>query len=447
MNDTPVTSILFILPPHLPYEIYTRPQSNVRHVLKNDGRSYSLLISDMPLGILSLSSYVKRYARHDVSVKLLDFNIELNKLDEFNHESFASYYHEHLSREYLDFAPDIIAISSLFTPSYQNLLDIAACCRKLFSKALIVGGGGVPSIMHREIFQTSHDFDGLCYGEGERPFLALIEAQERKEYLETHPSWITSAKEAASFIPVHDFIEDLDEIPFFDYGLCDKEEYRKYPAVSAYAGVKERQANFYVMSSRGCPFKCIFCAAHMVHGRSVRYHSLARVKEDLTRLRDEFGATIIVFQDDHLMGDPRRALEIIRFVEKERIHAFFQNLAIYALSREILESLARAGTTHLNLSIESGSERVLKQVMHKPLKLSMVEQVTKNCHELGIYTAGSILIGLPGETRGRHHGSQKGPQDTGRELVCHFLRQSVDRQRDVRYLQREELSQGEVSCQ
>ncbi|MBF0445500.1 MAG: B12-binding domain-containing radical SAM protein [Magnetococcales bacterium] len=399
MAEQQTCNILFIVPPHIPYNVYSSPKNNIRHIPKKDGRMFAHLISDMPLGILSLSAYIKKYSVNHINSRLIDYNVELNELETFDYCDFNDFYIQEIKKNLNGFSPDIIGISSLFTSSYQNLLDLIAISRKLCPDALIIAGGSVPSILQKEIFDNSPGIDALCYGEGEKPLLGLVDAIDRKAFLEEHPSWITATKNQNGFSPANDFILDLDEIPFSDYDLCDSEKYAKYPAVTAYAGIKERQTNYYVMSSRGCPFKCIFCAAHKVHGRDVRFHSLQRVKEDLTRLRDKHGATIIVFQDDHIMADKKRALEIIKFVDREKINAFFQNLAVYALNREMLEALASAGTTHLNLSIESGSERVLKKIMLKPLKLSIVKQVTSDCRDLGIYTAGSILIGLPGETK------------------------------------------------
>lgn len=154
------------------------------------------------------------------------------------------------------------------------------------------------------------------------------------------------------------------------------------------------------MASRGCPFKCIFCASHRVHGRDMRYVSLDRVKDDLLCLRDQYGAKLIVFQDDHFMGDKNNAIEILKFVKGSGLKAFFPNsLAIYALDLDTLQLLKDVGMVQIQLSIESGSDRVLRKVMRKPQKLSHVKRVVDDCRKLGIYTNANILIGLPGETK------------------------------------------------
>jgi radical SAM superfamily enzyme YgiQ (UPF0313 family) len=132
----------------------------------------------------------------------------------------------------------------------------------------------------------------------------------------------------------------------------------------------------------------------------MRYQSLARIAEDFTRLRDEFGATTVVFYDDHLMSSKRRVLDILQILIDLGLKAFFpSSLALYALDREVLEKLKAVGLDTLVLSVESGSDRVLRKVMHKPLNLKIVSRVIADCLELDLATDVAVLIGLPGETK------------------------------------------------
>lgn len=390
--------VLFIVPPHLSFESFINPAYNERTIVKKSG-SYGSAITDMPLGILSMSAYVKKNA--SVETRLIDFNIILNKIESFEFNSFYELFQDYLSKqEWKDYEPTIVAISTLFTPSYYSMLDIAKACREIFPNAIINAGGGVATNMFNEIFKDHTSFDALCFGEGEKPLLGLIKADDKFKYLESNPSWITREKVEKGESFQYDFIENLDEIPFFDYDIINTDDYGLNPAITAYAPIDNKNQNFYVMTSRGCPHHCCFCSSHTIHGRKMRYHSLTRVKVDLTRLRDEYGAKIIVFQDDHLMGDKKRTFEIINIVNELKIATIFQNgLALYGLDRKMLEALKSAGINQLTLSVESGSERVLKELMHKPLSLSIVRRVVDDCRQLGIYTNLNIIIGLPGETK------------------------------------------------
>lgn len=390
--------ILFIVPPYTNFDSFVNPAFNDGTIVKKSVQ-YRSIVTDMPIGLLSMSAYLKKHAF--IEIKLIDFNIVLNKLENFAYGSFLDLFCDFLSKkEWIDYAPTIIGISALFTPSYYNMIDIAQIARKIFPDALIIAGGGVPTNIYNDIFRDSTCFDALCYGEGEKPLLGLVEAINKREFLRIHPSWITSekAKNEQSFR--HDFIENLDEIPFYDYNLLDTEEYGLNPTISTFASFDNKKHIFHIATSRGCPHRCSFCASHSVHGRKMRYHSVERVREDFKHLKEQYGARTIVFQDDHFMADKQRALKIINIAKEFDLTAFFQSgLALYALDKKILEALKSVGLNQIVLSVESGSNRVLKKIMHKPLDLSIVKHVIADCNQLGIATDVNILIGIPGETK------------------------------------------------
>lgn len=387
--------VLFIVPPPIKFADFISPDYNIGTVSKKNG-IFASVLTEMPLGIMAMSAYLKKHL--SVETRLLDFNIILNSLESFEYQSFAEFFHDELAR--LSFRPTIVGISSLFTPAFQNTLDIAASCRALFPEALVVAGGGIPTILYREIFQASPHFHALCYGEGEKPLLGLLQASDRMKYLEESPSWMTPNKVAAGETFQFDFIQDLDEIPFLDYDLLRGMDYGLNPLNKTYAGIDEKPSGFHVMTSRGCPHRCCFCASHAVHGRRMRYYSLTRIREDFTRLRDEFGARTFIFQDDHLANIQQRTLKILEIIKDLGMKAIFQNgIALYTLTREMIEAFKSVGVNHLVLAVESGSERVLKEIIHKPLDLQIVKRVAEDCRELDIYTDVNILIGFPGETK------------------------------------------------
>ncbi|MDP1602861.1 MAG: cobalamin B12-binding domain-containing protein, partial [Legionella sp.] len=264
-----MTKILFLVPPNLRFDSFVNPAFNERTVRKKSG-SYGSVVTDMPLGVLSLSAYLKKHAA--VETRLVDFNIVLNGLETFEYTRFLDLFQDQFSGSALaGFSPDIVAISTLFSPSYANMLDLATAARRAWSTALIVAGGGVPTNMYAEIFRDNPCFDALCFGEGERPLLGLVAARDRRAFLRGHSSWITREKVENKAAFRHDLIEDLDEIPFLDYGLLDVVSYRKNAIMSLFPLAEAGRKSMSVMTSRGCPHRCCFCSSHTVHGRKMRY--------------------------------------------------------------------------------------------------------------------------------------------------------------------------------
>lgn len=390
--------ILFIVPPYVSHESFVNPAFNDGTIEKKSGK-YRSIATDMPIGLISMSAYLKKNTR--VEIRLIDCNVVLNKLERFDYRSFTEMFRDLLSQQqWLEYAPTIVGVSSLFTPAYYNTIDVGRVAREIFPAALLLAGGGVPTNIYRDIFRDSDCFDALCYGEGEKPLLSLVDAPDKRELLATHPAWITRAKADARQTFHHDFVESLDEIPFYDYDILNVDDYSLNPTIGTFATFDTRQHIFHIASSRNCTHHCSFCASHTVHGRKMRYHSLERIREDFQRLKERFGAKTVVFQDDHFMADKKRALEIIAIVRENGMTAFFQSgLALYALDRNVLAALKSIGLSQIVLSVESGSNRVLKEIMHKPLNLNIVRRVIEDCHELGIATDVTILIGLPGETK------------------------------------------------
>ncbi len=392
--------LLFIVPMHITFDSFLNPTHNSRTFKKKNGKHYNSLSTDLPLGPISMSAYLKKH--YDVDVRLIDFNVEINHLDEFLYINFYDCCHDLIEK--LNFIPDFVGVSSLFSPSFSNFIDCGRAAKKIFPEAIVLGGGNIPTNSYDHIYNELNCtfFDGLCFGEGEKPLLGLFAASDPLEYLNTSDSWITKNKidkGAALFVPKHDFIEELDEIPFYDYDLCDIEKHSINPVTSSYHNVDDK-TGFHIMTSRGCPYLCTFCASHRTHGRKMRFHSVQRVNEDLHRLKNQYGATTVVFQDDHLMGDKERVYEILKIVGDLKLQALFQNgLTLYALDRKMLEAFYAAGVRNLVLPVESGSEKVLREQMKKPLKFRISERVARDCREIGIYTNTNILIGMPGETK------------------------------------------------
>jgi len=389
--------VLLLVPPNIAYKDFIAPSANVKVECKGQ-KQFGSVITDMPLGVIALSAYIKK--NYSGEVKIVDFNVLLNKLDDFPFSSFDEYFERVLSSEEISlFGPDIIGISALFSTAYSSLLGMGKVCKHLFPKAMVIAGGHVPTVSYREILRETDAFDAICYGEGEIPLLDLLKSDNMYLQVLEDCSWVTKSKLGKKVEYQNKIIYDLDEVPF-DYSAINIDDYQINPTVKYYTSVANKGKIFNIMTSRGCPFKCIFCAAHRTHGREMRYESLERVKENIRYLMNEHQVGVVTITDDHFMGDEKRALDIVQYIGELGLTVFFPNsLAMYALDFTMLKALKDASVEQLILAVESGSDRVLKRVMKKPLKLDIVKRVVEDCRQIGIYTDCNVLIGLPGETK------------------------------------------------
>ena len=390
---------LLIVPPNITYEAFINPTKNSKTWRHKNSKNYGVLITDVPLGVLTISALLK--TKFKTNVKVIDFNTIIHET--WNHEfedSFEKWFEETLENlKNTGFNPEIIGFSSLFVTGYQNLHILGKVAKNIFNKSLLIVGGNVATTMYKEIYQDTNVFDALCYGEGENPLIELMQANNKIEYLDKSSSWITRNNLKFGQIYTHNFIENLDDIPFLDYGCIKLNDYHYNPTINAYTSIGDKTKYITYMGSRGCPFLCTFCSAHTVHGRKMRSFSSDRINEELSSLVNEYDINTLVIEDDMFLWDSEWATKVLKIAQKNNLTCFFPNaLALYALDRKMLEELHSTGVRQITLAVESGSARILKEVMKKPLKLSITSRVVSDCNDLGIYTDCNIILGMPGET-------------------------------------------------
>jgi len=363
-----MTNVLFIVPPLLPL----------------DSQQWET-VTALPLGLLSIASYVEKHVQ--VDFKILDLVVESPKrsiLEDLLKKAMLELYDE---------PPDIVGISAIFNSNMGYLYSISRTIKQLWSETLVVVGGGAPTILYKEVFDIAPDIDAAAIGEGENPFLELVQAAHRKQYLQTAPGWMTRDRTDE---PCMDMLSDLDEIPPLRYDLV---ELNSYQDQSRYHGDKsENPVIVSIMTSRGCPFRCTFCVSHTIHGRKIRRHSPDRIIGDIRKVKEEYGVNTILIEDDLFLSDKRNALVILRSLEGMTIE-FPNGLSVQHLDEEIIDALIMAGMKMATIAVESGCERVLNEIIRKPYgRLSKVQDVTALLRKKKVYVRAFFIIGFPGET-------------------------------------------------
>lgn len=366
-------------------------------VIKSGEASYQTVIqTSPPIGILSIAAYVRQFV--NVDIKILDLNILISKSRTTNFHKFEEIVMKNLMNITENWKPEIIGISALFNTSYKYLMQLSRTTRSLWSDALIVTGGALSTNLYTKIFDNIPEIDAVAIAEAEKPVLGLIKAKDRKAYLKTAKGWMTATRAKAGMQPSVDFILNLDEIPMLAYDLIPLDDYQK--VTNWHGEVTEKSKIASLITTRGCPYRCSFCANHSMHGQKLRYMTINRVIKDIKQLKEKFGVTVILIEDDSVLTDKKFTIKLLDGMSKLGLKYDLSNgLGVNHVNQDIIDRLKSADINKVTLAIESGSEYVLKKLMNKPwVDLSLAHKAVKMLRDNGFYITGTFIIGLPGET-------------------------------------------------
>ena len=296
--------------------------------------------------------------------------------------------------------PDLIGISIPFSSQAKVVFELAAFIKSNNKNSLIVLGGPHVSVRPEECL-CSEGVDLVVVGEGEYTMLELSEALVNKKDIQ-HVRGIIYKKDG-KFINTgkRDFISVLDALPFPARHLLPMEEYFN----AAKAGRTSRHMNgkwSSIITSRGCPFDCVFCCIALSMGKKWRSRSPENVLGELKTLKEEYKIKCMDFEDDNLTLDLKRAETIFDMMITSKLNIEWETpngVRADRLSEEMLRKMKKAGCRRLYISPESGDQRIVNEVIGKKLDLDDVRRVVKLCRKIGIKVTCSFIIGLIGETR------------------------------------------------
>ena len=400
--------IIFIIPPFF----------HIRDYIAGEHTSQQPVFT-IPYGVLSLAAYLKANAHCDVQIEIIDLNLEAYKLCN-NSADLEAGLKSLIRDKMLDFQPDIVGISALFNTCFNHLELISVSVKDINSDVLMLIGGGLATNLSKEILTSFPYIDACCYGEGEIPLCQLVNAIDARQYLQSSPSWITRESLREGRKPQHAFVQNLDEIPFFDYSLIDLNNYMGRSLDKSYAQQSLREISIH--TSRGCPFNCVYCSNGTVHGKKVRYMSVRKVIDEVERMVNLHGVEVLLIEDDHFLSNKNRAKEILKKLSDFNLKIEFPNgIAVYGINEDIGKLLRKAGVTTISLAVESGSDFVLKNIINKPLKVAEIKPAVEILRKNGISVHAFIVIGLPGESEKHREETMQMIFDVGFDWVKFFL--------------------------
>ena len=371
----PAYKVLFAIPPYLGDKIEAIRPGKLRSFFA------------FPYGVLCLASYVKKVTAGAHEIKIVDLN-------QYGIAEGLRKFADTLK----DFKPDIVGISVMFDVSYKHVAGLAAAAKADNPQTTVILGGAAVTTAWDIILSDQPDVDALCYSEGELALAKLLDADDLQKELLTDP-WVTRQSMGEKRKPKTKTLENLNDVIAVDYSLIDTDEYGMIEAFSPFRKAKDEEVKqFFIVTSRGCPFKCVFCAEPTLHGGTMRYATLEVIEEHVKYLVDSYGMNVLTIYDDQLLLNHKRAKEFFRILSKYNLRVETPNgLTAAYIDDEMAALMKAAGMDTVQLAIESGTEHMLRNVIKKPLKLSKVAPVVESLHKNGLFVQGFFVMGIPGE--------------------------------------------------
>lgn len=323
-----------------------------------------------PLGLSYLSAYLKMKGFHDIQ------GVDLN-IDSI----------EDLKDLFVKDENNIVGIYCA-TKTFNESMEIAKIVKEYDSTVIM--GGPHPTLCSEEILKNEN-VDFVVIGEGEISFYELVTAISKNKSFEEieRIEGIGYKNDQGKIVVKHDnnHVTNLDTLPFPDRELFD--QYR-YPSRAMTA-----------MATRGCPYACTNCkpALDLICGkyriRSVE-NILTEINEDIIR---KYNYNIVHFVDNDLTVNKKWIKTFCNKIIEENIKFTWGcQGGIRTLDKELMSLMKKAGCTNIGIGIESGSQRVLDELIHKNTNLIDAKNIIKWADEIGMGMHIWFMIGIPLET-------------------------------------------------
>ena len=380
--------ILFVIPPQI--------------IRSLDGVDVAPTIS-IPLGSLYMASYLRKV---DWPGEMRVYDARLGgKITTYpdGSKTFGDDWNA-LARTIEDYAPDVIAISNMFSWQIDGALEASRIAKRVRPEAVtVLGGPHASSFPLKMIEEESLNY--VVMGEGEQRLHYLLECLEKGEKIELQ-GVLGSVEDADLLRPNKKapitFIPNLDDLPIPAYDMVDMERYFYLQSHGYAPRVREYgKRAVTILTSRGCPHQCVFCSIQATMGYKFRHHSPEYVRAHIEYLAENYRIDYIHFEDDNFTHDIPRYEELLdALIAMENTIPWDTPNGVRADSwtLERIKRTKQSGCQHLCIAIESSVQRVIDEVVKKKLDLSTVEPVMAACKKIGLPLSAFFVLGLPGET-------------------------------------------------
>jgi radical SAM superfamily enzyme YgiQ (UPF0313 family) len=321
-----------------------------------------------PLGLAYLASTLRKAG---VEVKILDLVV-------------FPYGRSMLQNLLENFRPQIVGLTAV-TMTFDVAMSVIRDVKKIEPSIVTVMGGPHVTFCASDTLKEHSALDFIVLGEGERTMVELSRALENNHDLDRVVGIAFRNGSKICRTPPREPIEDLDLLPDPARGLLPLGRYRALGMPIS------------MTTSRGCPFKCIFCVGRKMVGARVRYRSAGKVVDEMEYL-NTLGFHQINLADDLFTANKTHCLAVCGEIVKRQLKLSWTSFArVDTVSPEILSGMKAAGCSAVSFGVESGNTQILKTIKKGITREQVVEAVNM-CRGAGITPYASFILGLPGET-------------------------------------------------
>jgi len=325
-----------------------------------------------PLGLLYVAAYARKNTPHEIRV--LDAVVE--ELD-----------YPELKRRIEAERPDVVGVTAT-TFTLVDAVEIIRAVKEINREIAVVLGGPHPYIYPEESINLP-GVDFLVIGEGEAAFSGLLNNLRDPAALKNIRGLVFREGDAVVNTGPPPLVDDLDSLPF---PARDLTPYGRYNSLIA-----KTQPVTTMITSRGCPYRCLFCdRPHL--GKRFRPRSARNVVDEMEACKDMGIREFLIYDDTFTVGKAR-VMEICKEITGRGLKVGWDVRArVDTITQEMLVAMKGAGCERIHYGVEAGSPEVI-ETLRKGITLEQVRRVFRQTKEAGISTLAYFMIGSPGETR------------------------------------------------
>jgi len=285
------------------------------------------------------------------------------------------------------FKPEVVGITAQ-TASYSKALKISRLVKKWNHACPVIFGGPHASILTEEVLKEP-TVDIVVRGEGDATIVELMNCLVAGDPLAGVRGISFKQNGGIYHNEAQPFVENMDALPFPAWHLFDMDRY-----LARMKGLKVAP----VLSSRGCPFGCIFCYRGPAAGKTFRARSPEKIIEEIRLLQGRYGIGDILFVDDIFTLNQKRAERICDLIIESGLNISWRcQTRADCLNIDLLHKMKASNCIDISMGIESGNEQILAATGKKITK-EKIREAFRLIKEIGISTSSSFIIGLPGDT-------------------------------------------------